>query len=55
MGGDAFREAGTLVLVFAPLYQLFEPEKQRWDIFVLIVGVGFFFLLLGIQIERVRE
>jgi hypothetical protein len=55
MGADAFREAGTLVLVFAPLYQLFEAEKQRWDVFSLILIVGFVLLWLGIQIERIRR
>lgn len=54
MGGEAFREAGTLIIVFAPLYQLFEADKQHWDIFSLIVVVGFIFLWLGIQIERIR-
>jgi len=55
MGGEAFREAGTLIIVFAPLYhQLFEADKQHWGIFSLVVVVGFIFLWLGIQIERIR-
>jgi hypothetical protein len=54
MGGDAFREAGTLIIVFAPLYELFEPSKPEWSVFCLILFVGFVFLVLGIQIERKR-
>lgn len=37
MCGETLREAGTLVIVFAPLYQLFEPTKRRWEIFLAIV------------------
>ncbi len=33
MGGEALREAGTLIIVFAPLYDLFESSKQKWGIF----------------------
>jgi hypothetical protein len=36
MGGEALRDAGTLILVFAPMYELFEPAKQRWDVFLLV-------------------
>jgi hypothetical protein len=54
MGGEALREAGTLVLVFAPMYELFEPDKQRWDVFLLIFFVGAILLGLGIEVERRR-
>jgi hypothetical protein len=54
MGADALREAGTLVLVFAPLYQLFEPYRPKWDIFLLVWIVGAILLILGIEVERRR-
>jgi hypothetical protein len=54
MCGETLREAGTLVIVFAPLYQLFEPTKQRWKTFLAIVIAGVFFLGLGIEVERRR-
>jgi hypothetical protein len=54
MGGDALREAGTLVLVFAPLYELFEPYHQNWYIFLLVMFVGSILLGLGIEVERRR-
>jgi len=54
MGAYALREAGTLVLVFAPLYELFEPSKQRWGIFLLLLVVGFALLTMGIEVERRR-
>jgi hypothetical protein len=54
MGGEALREAGILVLVFAPMYELFEPDKQRWDVFLLIFFVGAVLLGLGIEVERRR-
>jgi hypothetical protein len=54
MGGDALREAGTLVIVFAPLYELFEPTKQRWEIFIAVLITGFLLLWIGIEVERRR-
>jgi hypothetical protein len=54
MGGEALREAGILVVVFAPMYELFEPDKQRWDVFLLIFFVGVILLGLGIEVERRR-
>jgi hypothetical protein len=54
MGGEALREAGILVLVFAPMYELFEPNKQRWDAFLLVFFVGAILLWLGIEVERRR-
>ena len=52
MGGEALREAGILVLVFAPMYELFEPNRQRWDVFLLIFFVGAVLLWLGIEERR---
>ena len=54
MGGEALREAGILVLVFAPMYELFEPNRQRWDAFLLVFSVGAILLWLGIEVERRR-
>ena len=54
MYGEAFREAGTLLLVFAPLYQLFEPYKPNWIIFLLVMLIGIVLLEVGIKIERKR-
>jgi len=54
MGGDALREAGTLIIVFAPLYELFEPARQRWEIFLAVLITGFLLLGFGIQVERRR-
>jgi hypothetical protein len=36
MIGEALREAGTLVLVFAPLYVIFERSNANW--FTLSIG-----------------
>jgi hypothetical protein len=54
MGADALREAGTLIIVFAPLYELFEPVRPKWGIVVGILVVGFSFLWTGIEVERRR-
>ncbi len=54
MGGEALREAGTLVIVFSPMYDLFEPARPTWEIFLLLLIVGFILLALGIEVERRR-
>lgn len=54
MGGEALREAGTLVIVFSPMYDLFEPTRPTWGIFLLLLIVGFVLLALGIEVERRR-
>jgi hypothetical protein len=56
MIGDALREAGTLILVFAPLYALFEAPTptNTWPVFCLVLISGFVALLAGIQVERKR-
>ena len=54
MIGEALREAGTLLLVFTPLYEVFEHDRPKWYIFVLILLIGIGLLLGGIEIERRR-
>ena len=54
MIGEALREAGTLVIVFAPLYELFERERPAWFIVFLIIVIGMGLLLAGIEVERRR-
>jgi hypothetical protein len=39
MIGEALREAGTLVLVFTPLYELFEPKPPKWGIVLSVIEV----------------
>lgn len=55
MIGEALREAGTLIIVFAPLYELFEHERPAWYIVILIVVIGIGLLLAGIEAERRRR
>ncbi|HEY6770251.1 MAG TPA: hypothetical protein VI386_36375 [Candidatus Sulfotelmatobacter sp.] len=54
MMGEQFREAGTLLLVFTPRYELFEISRPKWSVVlgVLILGVGM--LIAGIELERRR-
>jgi hypothetical protein len=54
MIGDALREAGTLVLVFAPLYVIFEKSDASWFTLLLVLLAGIGFLIFGIQVERRR-
>jgi hypothetical protein len=54
MGAEALREAGTLVIVFSPMYDLFEPARPSWEIFLLLLIAGFILLALGIEVERRR-
>jgi hypothetical protein len=55
MVGEALREAGTLVLVFAPLYVIFEKSNASWITLCLVLLAGIAFLILGIQVERRRS
>lgn len=55
MVGEMLREAGTLIIVFAPLYQLFEPSTPRWSIVIAIVILGVATCVAGIKIERKRR
>lgn len=54
MIGEFLREAGTLVIVFAPLYELYEHDRPVWYIVLLIIGIGIGLLLAGIEVERRR-
>ena len=54
MIGDFLREAGTLIIVFAPLYDLFEPSKPSWAIVLMVLLIGIGFLIGGIEDERRR-
>jgi len=54
MIGESLREAGTLVIVFTPLYELFEPKRPDWGIVLLVIVVGIGLLLAGIEVERRR-
>jgi hypothetical protein len=54
MIGETLREAGTLVLVFAPLYVIFEKSDADWLTLCSALLVGIALLILGIQVERNR-
>ncbi len=54
MIGEALREAGVLVLVFVPLYELFERDRPVWYIVWLLLVIGIGLLLAGIEVERRR-
>jgi hypothetical protein len=54
MVGGMLREAGTLIIVFAPLYQLFEPHTPRWSIVIAILILGVAAFVAGIEVERRR-
>jgi hypothetical protein len=55
MISESLREAGTLVLVFAPLYVVFEGSAASWITLCSTLLVGIAFLYLGIQVERKRR
>jgi hypothetical protein len=54
MIGEALREAGTLVLVFAPLYVIFEKSNASWVTLFRVLFVAVVLLVLGIKVERNR-
>jgi hypothetical protein len=54
MIGEALREMGVLVIVFVPLYELFEHEHPSWYIVLLLIFIGIGCLLTGIEVERRR-
>jgi hypothetical protein len=54
MIGEALREAGTLVIVFTLLYELFEHDRPAWFIVLVMIAVGIGLLLTGIEVERRR-
>lgn len=55
MVGEMLREAGTLIIVFTPLYELFEPHPPQWSIVIAIVILGVAAFVAGIRIERRRR
>ncbi|HTC46389.1 MAG TPA: hypothetical protein VK722_03675 [Candidatus Aquilonibacter sp.] len=55
MVGEMLREAGTLIIVFAALYQLFEPHTPQWSIVIAILILGVAASVAGIGIERRRR
>jgi hypothetical protein len=55
MIGEALREAGTLVVVFAPLYVIFEKSEADWYTVVSALLVGIAMLMFGIEVERRRQ
>jgi hypothetical protein len=55
MVGEKLREAGTLIIVFAPLYQLFEPHTPHWSIVIAIVILGAAAFVAGIRIDGSRR
>ena len=55
MIGEALREAGTLVFVFAPLYVIFEKSEADWYTLTSAVLVGVALLMFGIEVERRRH
>lgn len=57
MVADFLREAGTLVLVFVPIYVLVERQSKAnpdWVVFGIAMVVGIALLLGGIELERRR-
>jgi hypothetical protein len=54
MIGDSLREAGTLLLVFTPLYELFEHYPPPWYIVLAVIATVIGLLLAGIEVERRR-
>jgi hypothetical protein len=55
MIGEALREAGTLVIVFTPLYAIFEQHKPGWSILMVLLAFGIGSMLLGIELEKRRR
>ena len=55
MIADALREAGTLVLVFAPLFEIFESRPHNWTILFSLLAAGVGLLFQGILVERRRD
>ena len=51
MVGDALREVGVLLIVFAPLETLFNPGVSSWWATGAIVALGLVAGFLGIALE----
>ena len=54
MIGEQLREGGTLVIVFTPLYELFEKFRPQWFVVLGVLILGIAMLVAGIEIERRR-
>jgi protein-S-isoprenylcysteine O-methyltransferase Ste14 len=54
MIGEQLREAGTLLVVFTPLYELFETNRPSWFVVIGVLILGIAMLVGGIEIERRR-
>jgi hypothetical protein len=54
MIGEFFREAGVLILVFAPLYVFFEGSKASRGVIAITLGIGLASLMAGVALERNR-
>jgi hypothetical protein len=55
MYAEALREAGVLIIVFTPLYKIFEGSKAEWSDVISALLVGATFLLMGVDLERNRK
>jgi hypothetical protein len=55
MIGESLREIGELLIVFVPLYDLFEKDKPSWYIVIAVFTLGIACLVGGIRIERTRR
>jgi hypothetical protein len=55
MVGEMLREAGTLIIVFAPLYELFEPHTPNWSVVLAVLVLGVIAFVAGIEVERKRR
>ena len=53
--GEILREAGVIIVVFAPLYKIFEGSNADWLQIVLALIVGLGFIAWGIKQERSRH
>jgi hypothetical protein len=55
MVGEMLREAGTLIIVFAPLYELFEPHTPNWSVVLAVLVLGVMAFVAGIEVESKRR
>jgi len=55
MAGEQLREAGVLILVFAPLYEVFEGSKASGLELVAALLIALGLMATGMEVERRRE
>jgi len=55
MAAEAMREMGILVIVFAPLYKVFEKSGASWSAVAMALVFGITALFGGMEYERRRE